>query len=335
MSMNKVFAILLTLIFVAVARAQIRVVNYNVAALQGDHESLKQVLTLTSKDNSHGKALPVSIFLFQEVPESKVKPLHELLGAKYSKGTFTDQNESNRAGAQAMFYDSTQLIEVVASHKDIYTGAGRYADRWQLKGVGKNKGISLWVYSAHLKASKGSKNKDKRLTGVKAILEDVATLPKGSNVLVVGDMNFYTNQEPAYQALISVLIDPLGTSEWTGKDDAVKHTQSPRKVRKGGLIHGGLDDRFDFQLMSESLQDKVGLDYIAGSYHAVGNDGRHFDVAINDEGSAYFQGDRSRSKELVDAIHEASDHIPVMADYEIIKAKQQKPVKNTESPPER
>ncbi len=154
-------------------------------------------------------------------------------------GTYTNQGESG--GAQAMFYESTQLIEKVASHKDIFTGAGRYADRWELRGVGKNEGVSLWVYSAHLKASKGSKNKDQRLTGAKAILEDIATLPKGSNVLVVGDMNFYTNQEPAYQALISVLIDPLGTSEWTGKDNAVKHTQSPRKVRKGGLIHGGLD----------------------------------------------------------------------------------------------
>lgn len=332
--MNKVFAILLTLSFVSVAQAQIRVVNYNVAKLQGDHDSLKQVLTLASKDNSHGKALPVSIFLFQEVPEAKVKSLHEMLGTIYSKGTFTDQNESGKAGAQAMFYDATQLIEQVESHRDIYTGAGRFTDRWELRGIGKNKGVSLWVYSTHLKASKGTNNQDQRLTGVKAILEDITTLPVGSNVLVVGDMNFYTNQEPAYQALISVLIDPLGTGEWIGKDEAVKHTQSPRKVRKGGLIHGGLDDRFDFQLMSESLQDKAGLDYIDGSYHAVGNDGRHFDIAINEKGSSYYPGNQTRSLELVEALHEASDHIPVMADYEIIKSKSIMPAENAKTPSE-
>ena len=332
--MNKVIAILLTYVFVSALQAQIRVVNFNVAKLQGNHDSLKKVLALASKDNSHGEALPVSIFLFQEVPEAKEKSLHEMLGTIYSKGTFTDQNESGKAGAQAMFYDATQLIEQVESHRDIYTGAGRFTDRWELRGIGKNKGVSLWVYSTHLKASKGTNNQDQRLTGVKAILEDISTLPVGSNILLVGDMNFYSNQEPAYQACTRVLIDPLGTDDWAGVDGAIKHTQSPRKVRNGALIHGGLDDRFDFQLISKSLQDGIGLDIIRGSYHALGNDGHHFDIAINEKGSSYYPGNQTRSLELVEALHEASDHIPVMADYEIIKSKSIMPAENVKTPSE-
>jgi endonuclease/exonuclease/phosphatase family metal-dependent hydrolase len=177
----------------------------------------------------------------------------------------------------------------------------------------------------HLKASKGSKNKDQRLTGAKAILEDVSTLPKGCNVILVGDMNFYSHTEPAYQALITVLIDPLGKGAWDGDAEASKHTQSPRSVRKGGLVHGGLDDRFDFQFISASLQDGRGMDIIRGSYHAFGNDGHHFNVAINENGSKYYRGNKTRSTILVEALHEASDHIPVMADYKIIKKKVKKP----------
>jgi len=326
--MKKLLAFIISILLVSVAQGQLRVVNYNIAKCIGDKEALGAVLEAASLDDSHGDALAVSIFLFQEVSQGKEKILHKLLGKEYSMGTYTNQGESG--GAQAMFYDSTQLKEVKDSHEDIFTGATRYADRWELKGIGENTGISLWVYSMHLKASKSKENKTQREFGADAILEDIATLQEDSNIIVVGDMNFYTNREPAYQAFIEVLVDPLGTGEWAGKDDAEKHTQSPRKVRasKGepgsGLIHGGLDDRFDFQFISKSLKDKKGLDIVKGSYHSLGNDGKHYDIAINDGDNSYFSKDKARSNALATALHIASDHIPVIADYDVKKREKSK-----------
>ena len=326
--MAKALSFVFTFIIALSAQAQIRVVNYNIAKCIGDEEALGAVLEASSLDDSHGDALAVSIFLFQEVSQGKEKILHKLLGKEYSMGRYTNQGESG--GAQAMFYDSTQLKEVKDSHEDIFTGATRYADRWELKGIGENSGISLWVYSMHLKASKGSENKEQREFGAKAILEDIATLPENANVIVCGDMNFYTVREPAYQAFVEVLIDPLGTEEWSGDDDAMKHTQSPRKIRasKGepgsGLIHGGLDDRFDFQFISKSLDDGKGLDIIDGSYRAMGNDGKHYDIAINDGDSSYFSNDTERSNALATALHIASDHIPVIVDYDVVKQEKTK-----------
>jgi len=320
----KLVAFFFTMVCASSAYAQLRVANYNIAKCIGDHDALDLVIDAISLDESSGEAIPVSILMFQEVSQGKEKVLHQFLGETYLMGTYTNQGESG--GAQAMFYNSTQLQEVVDSHKDIFTGATRYADRWKLEGVGKYKNISVWVYSAHLKASTGKDNKEQRNFGANAILEDIASLPKGSHVIVAGDMNFYTVKEPAYQSFVEVLIDPLGTDEWAGKDDATKHTQSPRKVRakKGmpgsGLIHGGLDDRFDFQLISASLQDGKGLDIIAGSYHAFGNDGNHYDIAINDGENNYFQGDVARSDLLAEALHIASDHIPVIVDYDVVEA---------------
>jgi len=331
--MKKLLVFVISILLVSVAQAQIRVVNYNIAKCIGDNEALGAVLEAASLDDSHGDALQVSIFLFQEVSNGKEKVLHKLLGENYSMGTYTNKGESG--GAQAMFYDSTQLKEVKDSHEDIFTGATRYADRWELKGVSENKDVSIWVYSMHLKASKSKEDKTQREFGANAILEDIATLSDGANIIVVGDMNFYTNREPAYKAFVEVLVDPLGTGEWAGKDDAEKHTQSPRKVRasKGepgsGLIHGGLDDRFDFQFISKSLKDKKGLDIVEGSYHALGNDGKHYDIAINDGDSKFFSNDKARSNALATALHIASDHIPVIADYDVNKREKSKSESDT------
>jgi endonuclease/exonuclease/phosphatase family metal-dependent hydrolase len=293
-------------------------------------EAMDAVLDGTSLDDTHGEAMPVSIFMFQEVTDGKQNTLHGLVGETYSMGTYTNKNESSgrkeSGGAQAMFYHSQQLIEKPDDHKDIYTGATRNADRWHLVGVGENEGNDLWVYSAHLKASKGSENKEQRLFGAQAILEDMKTLPTGANVIVVGDMNFYTVREPAYQALIEVLIDPLGNDEWAGEDDAEKHTQSPRKERSGGLASGGMDDRFDFQFISKSLQDGVGLDIIDGSYHSLGNDGKHYDIAINDGENAFFESDAIRSNDLATALHNASDHVPVIVDFSVVEEMEQETV---------
>ena len=57
------------------------------------------------------------------------------------------------------------------------------------------------------------------------------------------------------------------------------------------------------------------MDFIPGTYRSLGNDGNHFDVAINDGTNSYFPGDNQRSNALADDLFDASDHIPVMVDY--------------------
>ena len=297
--------------------ADVRVVSYNTHYCSADMEAMDTVIDSASLDDSHGDAIPVSIFMFQEVKAGAQKTLHGLVGETYSMGTYTNAGESG--GAQAMFYASTQFIENTDGHEDISTGATRNADRWHLQGIGDMDGVDLWVYSAHLKASTGSENKTQREAGAKAILEDIATLPKDANVIVAGDMNFYNVKEPGYVLFTKTLIDPLGTNEWSGDDDALKHTQSPRKIRKGGLASGGLDDRFDFQFISASLDDDKGLEIIEGSYHALGNDGQHYDRAINDGDCSFFEDDAERSNSLAQALHDASDHIPVIVDFEVVE----------------
>ena len=102
--------------------------------------------------------------------------------------------------------------------------------------------------------------------------------------ILVGDYNFYTNTEAAYGTLTAAgngqCIDPLGADNWTGAANAIKHTQSPRDVT-GTLIGGGVDDRFDFQISTPDFHDGDGLSIIDGSYRTFGNDGAHYNLAIN------------------------------------------------------
>ena len=77
---------------------------------------------------------------------------------------------------------------------------------------------------------------------------------------------------------------------------------------------GGLDDRFDFQLLSPTLFDGDGFSIMPSTYRSFGNDGDHYNVSINTGNNAYFPGQTARSNGLADALHDASDHIPVVAD---------------------
>jgi hypothetical protein len=139
--------------------------------------------------------------------------------------------------------------------------------------------------------------------------------------MLVGDLNLYSNTEEAYLALLAPgaasLTDPLGSGSWSGGGNAIKHSQSPRDVSAGGLVGGAMDDRFDFQLVAASLVDGEGLDLIGGTYRSVGNDGNHFDVAINAGNNSYFPGEIARSNALADALFDASDHLPVAADLRL------------------
>jgi hypothetical protein len=70
---------------------------------------------------------------------------------------------------------------------------------------------------------------------------------------------------------------------------------------------GGMDDRFDFILVSAPMVEKVE----SGSYMAYGNDGNHFNQDINSGSNS------AVSAEIANALHAASDHLPVVADFDL------------------
>ncbi len=303
----------------SLAHAQVRVVNWNLAELRGDPAAIEQVIDAASLDDHAGFAAPVAIMLLQEVDFVTYDAVSAMLGPEWSSAAYTNSNEDPYGGAQACFYHAATVTEVPAGHADLYTGAGRRADRWQFTLNGYDDPVvDLYVYSAHLKAGNSSSAEAERETGAIRITDDIAELPAESRYIVVGDMNFYGNDELGYLAFLAGgLVDPLGSGSWGGGSNAIKHSQSPRTIQADGLASGGLDDRFDFQLSSPLLDGTGGLSIIDGTYRAVGNDGNHYNIAINDGNNTYWPGDLPASNALADYLHDASDHLPVVADYRV------------------
>jgi hypothetical protein len=279
-------------------------------------------------DDKPGFAVAPHILVFQEVPSSKVAQLETIVdsavaGLNYVRGTFTSSgSEDSAGGAQAVFYRSDVVAEIVASHLDLDTGGGRKTDRWQFQLVGYTSSAArFYLYGSHLKASPGPTNEAERLAGAQTIRNNSDLLPLGTHILYCGDFNVYSNTEPAYLEFLSIgagqAFDPLGTGSWSGSGNAAKHTQSPRDIVADGLVGGGLDDRFDFQISTSEFQDGEGLSIIAGTYRALGNDGQHYNTAINAGNNFFYPGQIARSNALADALFDATDHIPVVVDYRI------------------
>lgn len=311
------------------AEAQVRVASYNIAKLLGDASSIRAALAEIAADDTVGFAVAPAVLVFQEVRAVDVAALdsHVLAaypGVPYARATYTTSgSEDQGGGAQCAYYRTDLLSEVAQSHLDIPTGAQRSTDRWlfQLVGYTPSNATRFYVYSSHLKASDTAADRAERLAGVNAIRQNADALGAGRHIVYLGDFNFYTNNEDGYLAFLASgngrAFDPLGTGSWNGASNAFKHTQSPRASALGGLVGGGLNDRFDFQLQSTAMQDDAGLSIIASSYRALGNDGLHYDTSINAGGNAYFSGQPARSLALANALFSASDHIPVVADYRV------------------
>lgn len=177
------------------------------------------------------------------------------------------------------------------------------------------------IYSVHLKSSEGSANEQQRLVEATILRNRTNQLPIGTEFMVVGDFNLYTDQELAYQKLIGSetnnngrFRDPINQSgTWHNNSSYSQiHTQSTRtsSVGSGGAL-GGLDDRFDFILTSYGMNNNFGIDFIASTYKAFGNDGNHYNQSIN-------SGTNSAVSSVVaNALNFASDHLPVVMDFAV------------------
>ena len=180
--------------------------------------------------------------------------------------------------------------------------------------------IEFNIYGVHFKASSGSSNAQQRLTEA-TILRQHLNSVSGSYFIVAGDFNIYSNSastEPAFNMLTGEsdnnggrLFDPIDRiGNWHNNSSfSDVHTQSPRTTSFGGGANGGMDDRFDWLFVSESiLNNQSRMVYVDDSYTAFGNDGNHFNDAIN-SGNNF-----SVSEQIADALHDASDHLPVYMD---------------------
>lgn len=221
---------------------------------------------------------------------------------KYSSATFIEQNQ--------LFYRKS-ILKCIKTEQIPTDLSDRDFSAFTLK-INNHIDTSFQfiIYSTHLKASNTTTNRHRRYLETLELKEHADNNYPGTHYIVAGDFNVYDSNEPAYMVLMDSmaidLFDPLESpGDWHNESSfAWLYTQATRIDMFPG---SGLDDRFDFILMSEPFQILEGLQYIQDSYYAFGNDGKHFNQSIN------YGENTAISAELADALYYASDHLPVIA----------------------
>jgi hypothetical protein len=227
-----------------------------------------------------------------------------LSSKQWVSGGFIDGEGTDNA----MFYDpyKTEII----SH-DTLANAGNAVDEWILRRVGSDD--TIHIFGAHL--HEGNTEADLAIRGSEAwpIRMRSGELPyEHHSWMTAGTLNVYASNDPGYIPITYIggmqgeALDPLQTpGNWSDSAEfAWMHTSSTRIREFDGGTGGGLNDRFDFILISGNLMSN----YIPNSYTAYGNDGGHFRDSVNRLPSEGY------SPEVLNALHTASDHLPVYID---------------------
>ena len=230
--------------------------------------------------------------------------------------TSPGSNTGNSSLTNCIFYNSTKLTLTGHHTAQTYT---RDVDVYDFKFKNdESEHIMLTCVIAHLKAGSSSDDESKRRIMAENTMNYLEDNYCEQNVLIMGDFNLYKSSEPAYQAFTnetaypnSFFIDPLypyGVGAWNNNSAyAAYHTQSTHKDNDSNCASsGGMDDRFDFILMSQNIYGgRDGIRYVGGSYNALGNDGYRFNKSINSPMN------QAVSQAVADALYNNSDHIPV------------------------
>ena len=309
------FLSLIILLACLIKASTVRIMTYNLLNFEDENDRENDFRTIIS-------IIEPDLIMVQEISgqtgffhfKSDVLDLIE-------PNTWTGASFINQTASQdiALYYRHELFTFVSTSEINTAQTAGtRDVIEWKIIHNASAKELS--IYGVHFKASSGQTNAAQRLEEATVLRNYLNSLDE-NYFIVGGDFNIYSNNqssEPAFEMLTGIsgnnngrLFDPINRiGHWHNNSSfADVHTQSPRTSSFGGGAPGGMDDRFDWLFVSAALlSDSSDIHYIEDSYETFGNDGNHFNQAINSGNNM------SVSNEIANALHDASDHLPVYMD---------------------
>ena len=303
--------LLLAMLIPSVADAQeyLRMASYNVEGQPSNTTEInrfKTVIQAIGNEDVDGRTRTLDVLSVQETNSGDLTNKVNALNSLYGSGTYSSFIASYGTGIYNAVIYNTDTLNLLGT-KTVGGILTRGAARVHLQSK-YDTAQEFYVYSAHLKAGSGSTDSNRRALEANAIRSDADNLGDGKNVIYMGDFNVYSSFESGFSNFLlsgnGKANDPINRLGNWHDNSSFKdvHTQDPT-----GTL-GGMDDRFDFQLITDELLDNIGMDYVDGSYHAFGNYGLHNLNGTIASGSA-------PSNSTTIALRDFSDHLPVVADY--------------------
>lgn len=230
---------------------------------------------------------------------------------------------------------STQYTRVLSAG----TGSGatsppRDNHRWRVRLKGyTSAGAEVYLYAAHYKAGTAGSDSDRRVPESERIRLDSNALPAGANFILGADLNMQESSQLEYQTLLlnganaaGRFIDPINSPGTWENNSTFRfiHTQDPVTASPAGM-----DSRHDQLLISPTLRNSTGIDYMGSStlafstgtwndvnhsYRAWGNDGSSFNNTLTVGGNTMVGA--TIAQDLVDCA-DTGGHLPVFMDLRI------------------
>ena len=324
--MKKLFIPILFVLFIGSSQAQdtLTVLQYNLLQYGNDFGGCNSTNNKVSTKDGYIKTIvnyiKPDIFTVNEMVASEAMMEH-LLGVlntswtnRYKRPDFVKENAEYLANV--LYYNSKKLTFQKQYIAQSYV---RDINVFKLYYNSPNlvNGDTAFVFCivAHLKAGSGTDNSNKRKVMATNTMNFIKGFNENANYLLMGDFNLYSEIEPAWlqftmnsNSNIS-FNDPVNQSGDWHNNYAFRdyHTQSTHSQDNGCASWGGMDDRFDFVLISNDIKNgSKHIKYIDGSYWAVGQDGNHFNKGLLDAPTNV-----SVPSNVLNALGKNSDHLPV------------------------
>ena len=303
-----IFVLFIGLTFTVFSQENVKIMTYNLLNYPDVDSAIRNPNFRKVIRNSNPDILVVQEMTSLAGMNGFLSNVMNAYGNVYSMGTFIDGTDTDNG----IFFRTSKFRFI--SNTRIRTSL---RDINEFKIIHINyPADTLRIFSVHLKSSGGAVNENQRASEVDSLRKFTSTLPANSFYMVVGDFNIYGDYEPAYFKLRQVtngnghFTDAISmTGSWNQFQYRQYHTQSPRTRGFGGGSTGGMDDRFDMILMSPGIFNAGRIAYVPGTMTPYGNDGNHYNDSINRRPNT------AVPDSVADAIHYASDHIPVIATF--------------------
>jgi hypothetical protein len=201
-------------------------------------------------------------------------------------------------------------------------------------GVAPAASNEFYIYVSHYKSGTSSADLTDRTGEAQIIRNDETSLPATARVLYVGDYNISASSETSYTDMLTPKapngiaqgqgVDPFNVSGSTSINWAASTTSAALLMTMTEHSYD-LEYRDDFQIMTTNVYYGYpgGLQYVSGTYHTFGNNGTTpYYGSVNSGSDTAFQtnlvkGAAISAAQLYLDLTNASDHLPVVADYTI------------------
>ncbi|MCL4549494.1 MAG: T9SS type A sorting domain-containing protein [Bacteroidetes bacterium] len=289
------FFLLLAFNLASVAQNNIRVMSYNLENYPNGHDA--DFSKIVNQIN------PDIIVVVEMLSQQGVNQfLNNSLTAEYRSAPVNIHNDGSLPYNDCGFYFKNSVLTLIQTAE--ISADTRVISEFKL--VHNTTQDTLIIFGVHLKAY--PQDSTRRASAVTSLRNRTSQLNNKTNYLVCGDFNIFKSTESAFQKLLNqsqlgYFIDMSNASgNWNG-NSAFSNLCT--------YSSSSLNTRLDMILISPALATSGGIDYINDSFKIFGNDGAHFNKAVNSMPNAWFTSDVS----LGTSVRNASDHLPIYADF--------------------